>query len=43
LKKWTENMDPENTANISDNETGLDFWTAVPPTRSIGFNLAIKF
>jgi len=43
LKKWTENMDPENTANISDNETGLDFWTPVPPTRSIGFNLSIKF
>jgi len=43
LKKWTENMDPENTANISDNENGLDFWTAVPPTRSIGFNLSIKF
>ena len=43
LKKWTENMDPENIANISDNETGLDFWTAVPPTRSIGINLNIKF
>jgi len=43
LKKWTENMDPENTANISDNETGLDFWTAVPPTRSIGINLNVKF
>lgn len=43
IKKWTENMDPENTANINDNETGLDFWTAVPPTRSIGFNLNIKF
>lgn len=43
LKKWTENMDPENIANISDNETGLDFWTAVPPTRSIGLNLNIKF
>lgn len=43
LKKWTENMDPENVANISDNETGLDFWTAVPPTRSIGVNLNVKF
>ena len=43
IKKWTENMDPENIANISDNETGLDFWTAVPPTRSIGVNLNIKF
>jgi len=43
LKKWTENMDPENVANISDNETGLDFWTPLPPTRTIGFNLNIKF
>jgi outer membrane receptor protein involved in Fe transport len=43
LKKWTENMDPENMANISDNETGLDFWTPLPPTRSVGFNLNIKF
>jgi hypothetical protein len=43
IKKWTENMDPENVSNISDNETGLDFWTALPPTRSIGFNLNIKF
>ncbi len=43
LKKWTENMDPENTANISDNESGLDFWTPLPPTRSIGFNLSVKF
>jgi TonB-linked SusC/RagA family outer membrane protein len=43
LKKWTDNMDPENISNISDNETGLDFWTALPPTRSIGFNLNIKF
>lgn len=43
LKKWTDNMDPENTANISDNETGLDFWTPLPPTRSLGFNLNVKF
>lgn len=43
LKKWTENMDPENTANLSDNETGLDFWTPVPPTRSLGFNLNVRF
>ena len=43
IKKWTDNMDPENIANISDNEVGLDFWTAVPPTRSIGVNLNIKF
>jgi hypothetical protein len=43
LKKWTDNMDPENVANISDNETGLDFWTPLPPTRTIGFNLNIKF
>ncbi|MGK2864075.1 MAG: SusC/RagA family TonB-linked outer membrane protein [Chitinophagaceae bacterium] len=43
LKKWTENMDPENISNISDNESGLDFWTPLPPTRSIGFNLSVKF
>ena len=43
IKKWTENMDPENVANISDNAVGSDSWTALPPTRSIGFNLNLKF
>lgn len=43
LKKWTENMDPEMVNNASDNATGLDFWPSLPPTRSMGFNLNIKF
>ena len=43
LKKWTENMDPEMVNNASDNATGLDFWPSLPPTRSIGFNLNVKF
>ncbi|GAB3938304.1 SusC/RagA family TonB-linked outer membrane protein [Larkinella terrae] len=43
LKKWTENMDPEMVNNASDNSAGLDFWPSLPPTRSIGFNLNIKF
>ncbi|MFD1140081.1 SusC/RagA family TonB-linked outer membrane protein [Larkinella insperata] len=43
LKKWTENMDPEMVNNASDNATGLDFWPSLPPTRSLGFNLNIKF
>ncbi len=43
LKKWTENMDPEMVNNSSDNAMGLDFWPSLPPTRSIGFNLNIKF
>ncbi|MFC4873652.1 SusC/RagA family TonB-linked outer membrane protein [Negadavirga shengliensis] len=43
IKKWTENMDPENIAVTSDNANGLDFWPALPPTRSLGFNLNAKF
>lgn len=43
LKKWTENMDPEQVNSSSDNATGLDFWPSLPPTRSIGFNLNVKF
>ncbi|QRQ99525.1 SusC/RagA family TonB-linked outer membrane protein [Dyadobacter sandarakinus] len=43
IKKWTENMDPEEVLNASDNATGLDFWPGLPPTRSIGFNLNVKF
>jgi TonB-linked SusC/RagA family outer membrane protein len=43
LKKWTENMDPEQVNNSSDNATGLDFWPSLPPTRSVGFNLNVKF
>ncbi|HSI75365.1 MAG TPA: SusC/RagA family TonB-linked outer membrane protein [Lunatimonas sp.] len=43
IKRWTENMDPENVSVTSDNANGLDFWPALPPTRSIGFNLNAKF
>ncbi|MEQ9439249.1 MAG: SusC/RagA family TonB-linked outer membrane protein [Cyclobacteriaceae bacterium] len=43
LKKWTENMDPEMINNSSDNAAGLDFWPSLPPTRSLGFNLNVKF
>ncbi|MBC7570074.1 MAG: SusC/RagA family TonB-linked outer membrane protein [Spirosoma sp.] len=43
LKKWTENMDPEEALNSSDNAIGLDFWPGLPPTRSIGFNLNVRF
>ncbi len=43
IKKWTENMDPEEVLVSSDNNTGLDFWPGLPPTRSIGFNLNFKF
>ncbi len=43
IKKWTENMDPEEILNSSDNATGMDFWPGLPPTRSIGFNLNLRF
>lgn len=43
IKKWTENMDPEEVINSSDNNAGLDFWPGLPPTRSIGFNLNLRF
>jgi hypothetical protein len=43
LKKWTENMDPEQVNSASDNATGLDFWPSLPPTRSVGFNLNVRF
>lgn len=43
IKKWTENMDPEEVINSSDNAAGLDFWPGLPPTRSIGFNLNLRF
>ncbi len=43
IKKWTENMDPEEVLVSSDNGVGLDFWPGLPPTRSIGFNLNVRF
>ncbi len=43
IKKWTENMDPEEALVSSDNGVGLDFWPGLPPTRSMGFNLNVRF
>ena len=43
IKKWTENMDPEEALVSSDNTVGLDFWPGLPPTRSVGFNLNVRF
>lgn len=43
IKKWTENMDPEEALVSSDNGVGLDFWPGLPPTRSVGFNLNVRF
>ena len=43
IKKWTENMDPEEALVASDNGVGLDFWPGLPPTRSVGFNLNVRF
>ena len=43
IRKWTENMDPEEALVSSDNAVGLDFWPGLPPTRSVGFNLNARF
>ncbi len=43
IKKWTENMDPEEALVASDNAVGLDFWPGLPPTRSMGFNVNVRF
>jgi outer membrane receptor protein involved in Fe transport len=42
LKKWVENMDPENLTDYADTGNG-EGWTAMPPTRNLGFNLNVKF
>ena len=42
LKKWVPNIDPDSFAYSSDNVSGLES-TGVPTTRSIGFNLNVKF
>lgn len=42
LKKWVDNIDPEQVGYGSDNLNGLEA-TGVPTTRSIGFNLNVKF
>ena len=42
LKKWVDNIDPESFGYTSDNVAGLES-PGVPTTRSIGFNLNVKF
>ncbi len=42
LKKWVDNLDPESFGFSSDNLTGLES-TGLPTTRSMGFNLNVKF
>ena len=42
LKKWLPNLDPEQFGFSSDNLIGLES-TGLPTTRSIGFNLNVKF
>jgi len=42
LKKWVPNIDPETFGFSSDNVVGLES-TGVPSTRSLGFNLNVKF
>jgi outer membrane receptor protein involved in Fe transport len=42
LKKWVDNIHPEQSGLPSDNLVGLEA-TGLPITRSIGFNLNVKF
>jgi TonB-linked SusC/RagA family outer membrane protein len=42
IKKWTENMDPEEVYGYSDNNSGAG-WSSLPLTRSLGFNVNVKF
>jgi TonB-linked SusC/RagA family outer membrane protein len=42
LKKWVDNIDPESFGYSSDNIAGMES-TGLPTTRSIGFNLNVKF
>jgi outer membrane receptor protein involved in Fe transport len=42
LKKWVPNIDPEAFSYSSDNVVGLES-PSVPTTRSLGFNLNVKF
>jgi len=42
LKKWADNIDPEAFGYSSDNVAGMESPT-LPTTRSIGFNLNVKF
>lgn len=42
LKKWIPNIDPESFGYSSDNLVGMES-TGLPTTRSMGFNLNVKF
>jgi TonB-linked SusC/RagA family outer membrane protein len=42
LKKWVPNIDPESFSYGSDNVVGLES-PSLPTTRSMGFNLNVKF
>jgi hypothetical protein len=42
LKKWVPNIDPESFGFSSDNLIGLEH-SGLPTTRSVGFNLNVKF
>ena len=42
LKKWVPNIHPEQMPSASDNLVGIE-QTSLPLTRSVGFNLNIKF
>ena len=42
LKKWIDNIDPESFGYSSDNLVGMES-TGLPTTRSLGFNLNVKF
>jgi TonB-linked SusC/RagA family outer membrane protein len=42
LKKWVDNIDPESFGFNSDNVAGMET-TGLPTTRSLGFNLNIRF
>jgi TonB-linked SusC/RagA family outer membrane protein len=42
LKKWVPNIDPESFSYATDNTVGLESPSA-PSTRSLGFNLNVKF
>ncbi len=42
LKKWIPNIDPESFGYSSDNLVGMES-TGLPTTRSVGFNLNVKF
>lgn len=42
LKKWVDNIDPETFGYSSDNVLGMES-TGLPSTRSLGFNLNIRF